>query len=339
MGTIRLIRSTNSGEVTVFDDAVVFHNAKGHDYTGDKRGGVFEKVYNQFNAYIDHKQDKLIIESGMGMLYGRQFELAENETIEISLNGNDYIVVYVELTINRGSDGYDEESIAIKAQYGSSSYPSIGNTDLVRNRYGSATMELYRVSPKIFGLVRTKNDRRYVYKPGYAEKARMMDANGVINGRKVGNLVFPDKDMVKHTDHAYYADRVSALGDTGVGATRNAINDDLYMKNRDSYLVTAREFCLKGDTSTWGKNTTHEVELTIPSGHVIGAMLYGSAARYNDMPFIVGDPTQFPFTISRAVTNKATVEVTVNKTKATIKLGDTSIDGQLYLTLLMLGSV
>lgn len=338
MGAIRLIRSTNSGEVTVFDDAVVFHNAKGHDYTGDTRGGVFEKVYNQFNAYLDMKQDKLIVQSGMGMLYGRQFELAENETIEISLSGYNYVVVYIELTISKGNDGYDEESIAIKAQYGSSGYPSLGNTDLIKNRYGTATMELYRIGVKLLG-VRSKFDKRYIYKPGYAEKARMMDADGVINGRKVGNLVFPDRDLVKHADHAYYADRASGLGNSGVGATRNSIDDDLYMKNRDAYLVTAREFCLKGDTATWSKNSTHEVTLSIPSGHVIGAMLYGSAARYNDMPYIVGDPTKFPFTISRAVTSKETVEITVNKTKAIIKLGDTTINGQLYLTLLMLGSV
>ena len=339
---LRLIRSTNSEEVTVYDDAVVFHSAKGHDYTGELRGGVFEKVYKSFNSYFDSVQQKFIVESGQGMLYGRQFELRENETIEFYLGNlaGKYIVIYIEMSVEKGSNGNEIETISMKHTWGSYAYPSIGNTDLIRNRYGVATMELYRLKLQSDGSLNAtdKKDRRYFYKPGYAEKARMMDGEGVINGRKISNLIYPDKDLVIHTDHAYYADRAQGLGNTGTGAVRNAIDDNLYMKNRDAYLVSACEIPLKADFEVWEKNTSHEITLSIPSGHVIGAFLYGTAVQ-NDNPYIVGDPTAFPFTISRQVTNNETVIVTVNRTKATVTLGDVMIDGQLYLTLLMIGSV
>lgn len=174
--SVRLIRSTNSAPVSVYDDAVIFHSAKGHDYTGDKRGGVFEGVYLNFNHIKDDVNHKFIIRSGMGMLYGRQFELPENETIEFELEtmANKYLVVYVEIVADHETGDDDEEvdteEINIRSQYSSGGYPSIGNLDLIKNRYGTATMELYRVKVGSNGLIEEIIDRRYMYQPGYAEK-------------------------------------------------------------------------------------------------------------------------------------------------------------------------
>lgn len=271
--SIRLIRCNNSDPVTPFDDAVIFHSAKGHDYTENKRGGVFNKVYDQLGYIRDNVNHKFILRSGMGMLYGRQFEIPENENLEFSVTSlaGKYCVVYVEVT-NEFVDmtgetdendepipSYDQVTVTAQLVYSSEGYPAIGNTDIIANRYGTATMELYRFPVNAQGEIGDVIDRRYIYMPGVAEKARVLDANAIVNNRVLGNLIYPDKDMVKNTDHAYYADRASSLGTTGSSVNRNKIDDDLYLPNRDAHLVTCKMYQIKDANTTWTGGNTYTI--------------------------------------------------------------------------------
>ena len=292
--SIRLIRCNNSSEVTPFDDAVIFHSAKGHDYTGRTRGGVFEKVYEEMRHIRDNVNHKFILQSGMAMLYGRQFEIPQNETIEFEISSlaGKYCVVYVEVKNTlaevqpesggaaaaapaAGGEGEEEETvveyedeitISAKLEYSSGSYPSIGNTDLIANRYGTATMPLYRFRVDANGVMGDIEDLRYIYRAGVAEKARSMDGDAVVNNRKLSNLVFPDKDMVRHADHAYYADRATSLGTTGVSVSRNKINDDLSLPGKGAYLVTTQIFKLKDESSIWTMHPNLNEDVITVSG-------------------------------------------------------------------------
>ena len=291
--SIRLIRCNNSDPVTPFDDAVIFHSAKGHDYTGDKRGGVFYKVYDQLGHIRDNVNHKFILRSGMGMLYGRQFEIPENENLEFSVTSlaGKYCVVYVEVT-NEFVDmtgetdendqpipSYDQVTVTAQLVYSSEGYPTIGNTDIIANRYGTATMELYRFQVNVQGEIGDIIDRRYIYMPGIAEKARVLDGTAIVNNRKLSNLIYDDKDMVKNTDHAYYADRATSLGTTGASVNRNKIDDDLYLPNRDAYLVTCQIFEIKAAGTEWRGGNTYTVGPAFPyniNGKIIHAEIIGS---------------------------------------------------------------
>lgn len=96
---LKLIRKNNQTEVTAYDDATIFHLAKGHDVLTLKNGGIFKGVYNSFGYILDRVNRKFILKSGMGMLYGRQFELPDNDTMEFSLataTSNSFTTIYVE---------------------------------------------------------------------------------------------------------------------------------------------------------------------------------------------------------------------------------------------------
>ena len=359
--SIRLIRCNNSDPVTPFDDAVVFHSAKGHDYTGDKRGGVFEKVYDGMGYIRDNVNHKFIVRSGMAMLYGRQFEIPQNETIEFnvsSLTGK-YCVVYIEVTnsfidMTGETDENDEpipsyDEITINAQlvYASEGYPSIGNTDIIANRYGTATMELYRFYVNGSGEIGDVIDRRYIYLPGVAERARVMDGSGIVNNRRLDNLIYPDKDLVRNTDHAYYADRASSLGTTGDSVTRNKITDNLFLENKNAYLLTTKVLALK-TSGTWNAGSTHTVNglPTSVKGSLVHVELCGSdnsaASGYVMSSTLGGSTSSVNFslvcngTIEGSSGNQ--IEITVNNGTATIKNGSTrSISGTLYLILFIAG--
>lgn len=273
---LRLIRKNNQEVVTAYDDATLFHLAKGHDYTGATRGGIFQGVYNSFGYIVDNANTagaKFILKSGMGMLYGRQFELPGNETQEFlvaSMSSGAYVVIYVEISI---ADG--KEEVAIKSAYSRSGYPSIGNTDNYKYKMGTATMPLYRfrvVDGKISGVEKMA----YVYEPGTAEKARALDGEATINGKKVNEIVDPAAGNIAYVYHSHdsdQADRASAIGDN-VG---NSVDDQLYFKNRNAYMLLTKELKIKTDSSEhWAPGSIHPFTYTVPSGITIGLLIHSN---------------------------------------------------------------
>lgn len=375
---VRLIRCANSEPVTAYDDAVIFHSAKGHDYTGNTRGGVFSRVYKEMKQIVDNVNHKFIVQSGQAMLYGRQIELPQNETIEFSLAEfrSQYCIVYIEvkntlIEANGAVDAetgdpiedYDELTVEMKLSYSSLSVPTIGNTDLIANRYGTATMPLFTFFVDAVGTISDVVDKRYIYLPGVAERARSMTGDDIVNNRKLSNLVYDDKDMVRHTDHAYYADRAESLGVTSQGMKRNTIDDDLFMKNRDAYLVTVKCYPLKTDSDTWVAGSVHTVpnvcnglKQYIFFAQVItteGGTLAG--AKFNLGSLFSMDANNANFTLVSSVqgTNAnlrapsgytASAKIEVKNGQAKITLGNNNaqaeltLSGQMYLIVYMIGT-
>lgn len=268
---LRLIRKNNQEAVTAYDDATLFHLAKGHDYTGTTRGGIFQGIYNSFGFIIDNANLKFILKSGMGMLYGRQFELPGNETLEYSvssLRSGAYVIIYVEISITDTS-----ETINIRSAYSMTGYPSIGNTDNYKYKKGTATMILYRFR-YIDNRIRAVEKVAYTYEPGTAEKARSLDAEATINGRKVSELVDPTPGSVSYVYNSHesdQADRASSIG----SEKGNPIDDQLYFKNRNAYMLLAKELKVKTNSSEhWNPGSIHPFTYTAPSGITIGFLIH-----------------------------------------------------------------
>lgn len=272
---INLIRKNNQPAVTAYHDATVFHMLKGHDYAG-KNGGVFSGVNNGFGYITDAVNKKFIVKSGMGMLYGRQFELSGNETVEFALSSFEsitYGTVYVE--VNTTDD--ENETAQIKCAYSSEVWPTLGNTDIYKNKTGIATMPLYRFtwipSQNKFELV---IKAFYEYRPGVAEKGRKIEATGVINNRKVGDLIEPGRDYARHAMHAVYSDMTSSLGGEG---NNNQIDNDLKFVTRNTFLLQTKQVVI----TTPGK-VEQDVDFATnwvkPSGTIIGLIVRATGYYY-----------------------------------------------------------
>lgn len=273
---LRLIRKNNQEEVTAYDDATLFHLAKGHDYTGTTRGGIFQGVYNSFGFIVDNANlsgSKFILKSGMGMLYGRQFELPGNETLEYSvssLKSGAYVVIYAEISITD-----TDETINIKSAYSMSGYPSIGNTDNYKNKKGVATMILYRFRYEN-GKIGSVEKVAYVYEPGTAEKARSLDADATINGRKVSELIDPTPGNISYVYNSHESDQADNASSIG-SIKGNPIDDQLYFKNRNAYMLLAKELKIKTNISEqWAPGSIHPYIYTVPSGVTIGFLIHAN---------------------------------------------------------------
>ena len=135
---VNLIRKNNGVGITAYQDAVMFHLAKGEN-------GVIPDVHDEFEANYNSTSKILTIASGMGMAYGRQFEIVPGETIEFdfsTLSGTRYIVIYAEIDLR---DPTNEVAI-LKSSYASTAYPVIDAGDnLIDVPSGIHRMVLYHV--------------------------------------------------------------------------------------------------------------------------------------------------------------------------------------------------
>lgn len=226
---LNLIRKNNQTNVTAYHDAVIFHQAKGKSYTGEYNGSVFQGVYNEFGYRFDINTLKFNLKSGMGMLYGRQFELPDNEEYEIdisSLTGTKYISIYVEIDTRDVTN----ETIAIKAAYGSSDYPPLSSGNLYQNKQGVSTMELYRFyfNSRVPSSVRIYPRFNY-YLPGEAETARSLEKSALIYGRRVDSLFIGGTDYVYHANHANYSDTTYGLRNKDIVSNGLKLSTGLYL--------------------------------------------------------------------------------------------------------------
>ena len=181
---LTLIRK-NGGTVAAYDDAVVFHSAIGHDYSGQKRGVVLKGIGNEFVGYFPGGRS-LRVQSGMGILYGRQFRIPDGQYVELTMpSAARKVLVYVEVKITANS-----EEVAVKAVSGSGpdDVPTIGDTDISKYATGTATMPLYIINWSGIGYL-GHTDLREVREPGEAESARSMGADGTLDGTPVSSLV------------------------------------------------------------------------------------------------------------------------------------------------------
>lgn len=135
---VNLIRKNNGAGITAYQDAVLFHLAKGEN-------GVIADVHDEFNATYDNSEKKITIASGMGIVYGRQFEITPSEVVQFDFStftGTRYIVIYMEFDLRDPSS----EVAMLKSVYASSAYPIIDVGDnLIEIPNGISRYELYRI--------------------------------------------------------------------------------------------------------------------------------------------------------------------------------------------------
>jgi hypothetical protein len=277
---LTLIRK-NGGSVSAYDDAVIFHSALGHDYSGATRGIVFQGVHSQFGYSINLATKALSILSGMGALYGRQFELADGKTIDISLVNlsSIYFLVYVEINATT-----NPETISLKTVYGSG-LPSLGNVDIYASSSGVATMPLYMFywTGSALSLYA---DYRHIREPGTAEAALSIPGAGVINGNAVSDLVEEGTGYVKKARSADIGTTALSIGPSG---NTNQIDADLRFINKNvRLLVTRRITATFSDEIAEGETRT--ANWTAPTGTLLGYLIevtgtyYSTISNYSSVP-------------------------------------------------------
>jgi hypothetical protein len=255
MADINLLQK-NQGTVSAFHDALLFHQGKGNHHEGVWRGGIYKDIGDEFALTIDQELKTITIGTGMGMLYGRQFEITEAEEIDFAhLTGKKYIVVYIKIN----TQNITNENISLEFEYAGAGYPIIQNVDISINKRGIATLPLFR-----FIYIGTDANPigeieylAYLYEPGIAEIIRSMDSEGLINGRLVGNLLpDPTSDYFAHSKHITKSDRSPILQKIVVSSAEdpqpsvaNTISNDLSLTNRGTRIVSVSKVQLLTPTT------------------------------------------------------------------------------------------
>ena len=191
---LNLIRKNNQAEVTAYQDTVLFHAMKGIN-------GVFPNVGDAFALSYNSTNQQMTINSGMGMLYGRQFEILEGDTIVwdwSALTGVKYISVYIEIDLRDPT----AETAAFKSTYASLGFPTITDGDnLIINRTGVARMlmfYIYRNSSGSMTITQKYNSIRDNWIAN-ADFATFCNASGISgDSSKVGgNSIFDSFGILK----------------------------------------------------------------------------------------------------------------------------------------------
>lgn len=292
MSRLTLI-TKNAGTATAYHDAVLFHQLKGNSVHGQNRqkiGGIFKDVYNEFSYTVNQNTKTLIISSGMGMIYGRQFELAEGESIKFDfsfLTGKQYVTIYFEVDTRNITD----EKVTLKYKYAGGNYPIVDDEiSLYQNKLGVARMVMLH-----FEFVAAANEpfqkiakQYYLFEPGVVEKARSMKSPGEINGHtldelfvSIGSKYFRKSHHTKHTDLAH------SMGSSMLN--NNKVLDDLSLPLRGGdkpllipkwYIETDDVTEVKQKYKCMNENNTYEFyakeyDGKFPVGKIIGIIVTG----------------------------------------------------------------
>jgi hypothetical protein len=215
---VTLIRASNYSGVTAYQDAVLFHLFKGAN-------GVIPGVGNEFAASYSTATKKLTIQSGQGIIYGRQFEIPSGETAELDLSALSsvkYVSVFAELDTRDSGN----EVVTIKSLYDSTTYPTIDPGDnLIQQKTGVARIMLYKMIfrptsgatiTKAFNMLR--ND--WI--------ANADNANSAKNADKA-------KDSTRINDNLFYA------SDDGMKIIRSGTNDTDIIEYKKKLYDGAKE--------------------------------------------------------------------------------------------------
>lgn len=218
-----LIRKNNQAQVTAYQDSVFLHFIKGVS-------GVFKDVYDEFGYTAEGSN--FTLRAGMGIVFGRQFELERGTTQVFNLStltGTKYVLVYAEVDTRDMAN----QKVTFVAINQSLSYPSVVSQNLISTEQGLAYVPLYRFiytagagSP--IGVVE-KLFRTLV--ANYVDKALEVDSipgTSLIKGRLVQNIISDDKDAVKNSENTEKINGVKIsstlkVNDTDFGLQRVAL--------------------------------------------------------------------------------------------------------------------
>ena len=271
---LNLIRKTNNPAVSAYQDTTLFHQALGEDVLNQKKGLIFQGVYNSFSPIVNQLAKTFALKTGMGALYGLQFELADNETFEFdfsSLTGNNYIVIYIEIKITA-----DAETIELKSSYSNVAYPTLASDNLFTSKLGTATMELYRIrydADFVSEPIRSYSATFYSKAPGTSETARNLPGTALINGRSVSDIFVPNEDAVYKAHYATKCGYAPRLGTSESAAT--IINNDLSTGN-GTYLLQATILTIRPTIPGQVDGGDQTFNISAPKGTVVAILLSGS---------------------------------------------------------------
>ena len=197
---INLIRKNNQSEVTAYHDSVIFHSIKG-------KNGIFQYVGTGFSTVFNNTTKVFTINSGMGMLYGRQFEVVEGGEINFNwsaLSPPKYISIYLEIDLRNPT----LETAEFKALYDNTTYPVITAGDnLIAIKQGVARMEMFRVYLTSSGVTKTN---RY----------------GIISNQSILNA-----DYAISAEDAMYADDSYSVGGNIINHSDETLKVKLFNTN------------------------------------------------------------------------------------------------------------
>lgn len=274
---LTLIRK-NGGTVTAYDDAVVFHSAIGHDYSGAKRGVVLKGIGNQL-GYTRTGGRNFRVLSGMGMLYGRQFRIPDGQYVDLTLpSAARKVLIYVEVSITQNA-----ETVQVRSVSGSSptETPTIGNADIYANATGVATMPLYLVTWSGTDMTGIE-DLREIREPGEAEKARSIASTGTIDGTLVSALVEPN-----NTGYCVKA-REAAHAETTEKVNGQPISNKLEVGASKSCKIATFAKGTISDSSGMTINQTKTYEICSVIEDIRGLIVSGSVQGYRTDVMVMG---------------------------------------------------
>lgn len=263
MADITLIRKNGYDAVTAYDDAAVFHQAIGDAWEGDSRGVVYKGVYKEFALIKNDSAKKISVQAGYGQLYGREFKLDSGKTYDVTVAGALYVLVYVQIDITSSS-----ETGALKTISSSTNNISIGNTDIYKNKIGTATMPLFLAyyDGSAWYIL---NDYRHIREPGQAESARSMPNSGILNGTKVEDLVEYGSGYVRKARYSDVAGNALKIGPSG---NNNDVDSNLAFPNHSGVAMALAGRYLASLPSL-AKGVNQPIGWTEPTGGLVCFMI------------------------------------------------------------------
>lgn len=192
---VNLIRKNNQENVTAYEDTVLFHLIKGEN-------GVLPGVGDLFALSYNLGTQSMQINSGMGIMYGRQFEIKEGEEVEMdwsALSGVKYISVYVEIDLRDPTT----ETATFKSTYASGEYPTVSAGDnLITTTTGVARMLMFWVYRSSSGQMTITNKytmlrNNWIANADFAANAA--NAANATNSTQVGNNTITNSSELRVT--------------------------------------------------------------------------------------------------------------------------------------------
>lgn len=191
---IKFIRSNKYEGVTAYQDAVLFHNSKGAN-------GILKNVANQLAATYSSGTEKLTIDTGQAIAYGRQFELDEALEMDFgALGPASYITIYAEIDLSDPT----AETVTFKSVYQDLTYPIVNAGDnLISIKEGVHKLALYHLHKEVASgtvtLVANIIEADKIAKAALADVATVAEDSELINGVKISHNASTKNIEVKAT--------------------------------------------------------------------------------------------------------------------------------------------
>lgn len=189
---VKLIRKNNA-ELTAYQDSVMFNLAKGTN-------GIIKNVGSEFDLTYNWPTSTFLISSGMGIAYGRQFEIPAGEMSGLALD--DYPVgsffnIYFKIDLSDPSN----ETVTLTFNTATAAYPPLLDLgdDLTTQPNGICLVPIYKLQKLAQGASVTKIAK--IILPDTVPLADLAhnatEAELALNAEKVNNLIVTEEYNTK----------------------------------------------------------------------------------------------------------------------------------------------